>query len=634
MGVVMDNARENDQDKIVAADALGEDPTKTVSNNSLVGEQVSPESENENTIGKDAEKVEDEENSSTYDNDNSSNISLEKKESMEVEAHPDVVTKDTALGVQKAEAAALVWPKKAVYGAYAWIWLCYFMLAFQQTILTNTINYAYSSFVSAPQIVTAQVLASIIGGVIKLPIAKVLTIWGRCEGFLTFTAVYILGIIVIASCNSANAYAAGYVLYWIGYDAIYLILDVFIADTSGLKNRAFAIGFASTPFICTSFTGPLAAQSFLKHSTWRWANGTFCIVMPFVFIPLALVFKYYQRKAEKMGLFKREKSGRNAWQNFVYYWQEFDMVGAFLLMAAFVLVLLPFTLQTNARTTYKSATFIVMEILGWLLFPVFFAWEKYFAKVYFVDWRLLSKRTVWSAATLMAVMYFSFYCWDSYYYSFVIVVYNLSYADTGYMTEIYNVGSCFFGPIFGLIVRWQKHFKWPTMCGLVLMILGSGLMIHFRGDDQPIGYLVMCQIFIAFGGSCVVIGSDMAVMAAANREGIPMMLSILGLSSSVGGAIGTAVTAAIYAYGFPKGLETYLPSEDQSLVPTLYAGGYLTQMTYAVGTPIRVAINDAWGYVQKLLCIACCCILVLAFPCIFLWKNYDLNRRQNKGNVI
>jgi hypothetical protein len=33
-----------------------------------------------------------------------------------------------------------------------------------------------------------------------------------------------------------------------------------------------------------------------------------------------------------------------------------------------------------------------------------------------------------------------------------------------------------------------------------LMILGSGLMIHFRGVDHGIGYIIMCQIFIAFAG--------------------------------------------------------------------------------------------------------------------------------------
>lgn len=38
----------------------------------------------------------------------------------EIEAHPGQVTEGATPGVQKAEAAALVWPKKAVYAIYAW----------------------------------------------------------------------------------------------------------------------------------------------------------------------------------------------------------------------------------------------------------------------------------------------------------------------------------------------------------------------------------------------------------------------------------------------------------------------------------------------------------------------------------
>ena len=71
----------------------------------------------------------------------------------------------------------------------------------------------YSNFQTAPALTTAQILGSIIGGVIKLPIAKVLNIWGRAEGFLVFVGVYILGTIVLAASTGPNSYAAGYVLY-------------------------------------------------------------------------------------------------------------------------------------------------------------------------------------------------------------------------------------------------------------------------------------------------------------------------------------------------------------------------------------------------------------------------------------
>lgn len=198
------------------------------------------------------------------------------------------------------------------------------MLAFQSSVMSYASVAAYSSFTTAPAYTTAQILATIIGGVLKLPIAKLLNIWGRTEGYLTFFSIYLLGIIIIASSNGPNSYAAGYVLYWIGYDAVYLILDIFVADTTGLRNRAFAWGFVSTPFICTAFTGPLCANSFLAATTWRWAVGAFCIIQPVIFVPLAVVFKIYQKKAEKMGLLKVNDSGRTRMQSLVHYFHEFD----------------------------------------------------------------------------------------------------------------------------------------------------------------------------------------------------------------------------------------------------------------------------------------------------------------------
>ncbi|KAF2207697.1 hypothetical protein CERZMDRAFT_115046 [Cercospora zeae-maydis SCOH1-5] len=570
-----------------------------------------------------------------HGNSDSDAISLEAQNEKEVRQHPDQVTVDAHKGIQKAEAAALVWTKPVLYATFAWIWVCFFMLAFQSSIMNVASVNAYSTFTKAPAYTTAQILATIIGGVLKLPIAKLLNIWGRTEGFVTFFFVYLLGMLIIASSDGVNSYAAGYVLYWIGYDAVYLILDIFVADTTGLRNRAFAWGFVSTPFICTAFTGPLAAQAFLDTTTWRWAIGAFCIIQPVVFLPLAVVFKFYQKKAEKMGLLKKEASGRNAMQSFVHYFHEFDVIGCILLMLAFVLFLLPFSLQSYGRASFDSATFIAMVVIGVCLFPVFYIWERYFAQVHFVRWELVRERTVLGACTLAAVLYFSFYSWDLQFYNYIKVTYALTVRDAGYMGQIYNVGSCFWSPVFGAWVYYSKRFKHACLFfALPLMFLGSGLMVHFRGGTYGIGYVVMCQIFIAIAGGTLVIGEDMAVMTAADREGVPMMLSIIYLASNIGGSIGTAVSTSIYANTFPQALSQALPADLQSRVQEIYLGGYLLQEKFLPGTVERNAINFAWGQVQRYSSISAVSVLVLAIPAVAVWKNYRVDKKQNKGVMI
>jgi MFS family permease len=517
------------------------------------------------------------------------------------------------------------------------------MLAFQSAILFQAGNAAFAVWYTAPAYGTAQVLSGIIGGIIKIPIAKVLNLWGRTEGFLVMFVVYEIGIIVLATCNDPYGYAAGYTLFLIGYDALYMILDIFIADTSSLRIRAFTWAFANTPFIATAFIGPLAAQSFLQGRPWmwRWAIGAFGIIQPFVFLPLAVVFKFYQRKATKLGLFIRKPSGRTVWGSIVHYFHEFDVIGCILIIASFVLFLLPFALvsqgtnQVPAYPTYSSGLFIGMVVSGVVLFPIFVIWERFFARVQFMRWELLQNRTILGACVVAFVLYFNFYAWDNTLFNFLLIVYRTSQADAGYVLQIYNVGSCFWGPIFGLWVYYTKRFKYFSLAfGAPIYILGTGLMIYFRTNEGPLGYLIMCQIFIAFGGGTLVIAEQLAVMAASDRQGIPLMLSLIYTFTSVGGAVGSAVAVSIYSNIWPSAWASRIPGGSLEQATTAFAGGYVAQTAFEIGSPEQIATNFAWSRVQYYQCIAATAVFALAFPAIFAWKNYNVDRKQNKGTMI
>jgi len=59
--------------------------------------------------------------SDKYDSDTTSDtLSIEARNEREVQQHPEQVTADAHIGIQKAEAAALVWGKPALIFIYAW----------------------------------------------------------------------------------------------------------------------------------------------------------------------------------------------------------------------------------------------------------------------------------------------------------------------------------------------------------------------------------------------------------------------------------------------------------------------------------------------------------------------------------
>jgi hypothetical protein len=223
--------------------------------------------------------------------------------------------------------------------------------------------------------------------------------------------------------------------------------------------------------------------------------------------------------------------------------------------------------------------------------------------------------------------------WDSYFYYYLQVVHALNVTQTGYMTNIYSIGSCFWGVIVGLGIRRSGYFKWVALLSLPLETLGVGLMIYLRQPGQAIGMVVLCQILIAFGGGALVICDELAVMAAVSHANIAGILAFLSLFSGVGSAVGQALSGVVYAHTFRPALARALPG-NQTLVQELYAST-ATQLTYALGTVEREACIEAWGHSQRMLCIAGVAWLVPCVAFIAVWRNYKVSEMaQVKGRVM
>lgn len=204
------------------------------------------------------------------------------------------------------------------------VFMVYFVNSLQQQITGNLLPYVMSDFASHSLVPVTGIVSQILGGVLKLPIAQLINIWGRPQGLVIMTALCTIGLILMAVCNNVQTYAAAQCFYWVGYNGIGFILNVFIADTSNLRNRALAFAFATTPYIATTWAGPKAAQSFYENSSWRWAFGCFAIITPSVVLPLLWILFSNQRKAARLGIIQKVDSGRTLRDSLCYYFVQFD----------------------------------------------------------------------------------------------------------------------------------------------------------------------------------------------------------------------------------------------------------------------------------------------------------------------
>ncbi|TVY47938.1 Siderophore iron transporter mirB [Lachnellula cervina] len=545
------------------------------------------------------------------------------------EVLPDQDVQD---GVKKAQAITLSWTKKELIIAYACVLLVFFVNSMQQQIQNNLGIYVTSAFLALPLYGTTSIVSGIVGGVIKLPAAKFIDLIGRAEGFAIFTFLATMGLVMMAACRNVETYAAAQVFYWVGFNGMAYVLDVFLADTSSLKNRALWFSFSTAPYIATTFIGPPAASSIYKTSGWPWGFGMFAIITPFMTLPIFFVLYNNQRKAVKQGVLVKERSGRSIVQSIVYYFWEFDVIGLLLIIAGFSLFLLPFSLASYQYKTWGSATIIAMLVVGLLCLFAFPFYERYLSVKSFIPFHLLTDRSVLGACLLSGCLFISFYLWDSTFNSYLQAVHGLSITNAGYVYNIYSIGSCFWGIVVGIAIRVSGRFKWIALASLCLQILGVGLMIHFRQPSQGIGYVIMCQIFIAFGGGALVICEDMAVMAAAPQENVASMLALIGLFTSVGGSIGQAISGAIYTNKFPAALDRALPG-NATLNALLY-GSLTEQLLYPIGSPERTAVIYAYADAQWYLTIVGTVFLVPCFVFIIIWKDFKVkDLRKVKGLV-
>ncbi|MCJ1294906.1 hypothetical protein MMC34_006465 [Xylographa carneopallida] len=538
-------------------------------------------------------------------------------------------------GVQEIEAVTSVWTTTSLIVAYVMIWIIYLVMLMQQSALAALTPFVTSTFQEHSLTPTVSVISGIVGGVFKLSLAKVLDIFGRPQGYLLSVILAILGLIMMAACNNVELYAAAQVFYTVGQNALLYSITIFVADTSSLRNRGLMLAFASSPNLITTWLSGPISQAYLGGWGWRWAFGTFSIVVPVVTLPLFGLFVHNFNKAKKQGVVSQQERHGTAWQSFIHYCREFDAVGLFLLSAGLALFLLPFNIYSMQEQGWRAPLIICLLVLGVFLITVFILWERFFAPITFIPYTLLLDRTVLGACVLSATLFISYYCWASLFSSFLMVVNGLSITEASYVSNIYGVGNTLWALVVGWLIRQTGRYK--PIClwfAIPLHIFGIGLMINFRQPESNIGYIVMCQILVSFAGGTIIICDQIAVMAATSHQHVAVVLALEAMFSEIGGAVGSTVAAAIWQDVFFAKLTEYLPVEELPNLATIY-GDLTTQLMYPVGSATRIAIQHAYGDAQKMMLIAGTAIWAVGFVATFVWRDINIKGiKQVKGNVI
>ena len=85
------------------------------------------------------------------------------------------------------------------------------MTALQETVVRALNPYVVSAFRLHSLTAATGIVSSIVGGLFKIPLAKLLDTWGRPQGLLVSLFLWLIGFVMMSGCKNVETYAAAQV---------------------------------------------------------------------------------------------------------------------------------------------------------------------------------------------------------------------------------------------------------------------------------------------------------------------------------------------------------------------------------------------------------------------------------------
>ncbi|KAF2628516.1 MFS general substrate transporter [Macroventuria anomochaeta] len=551
-------------------------------------------------------------------------------------------SEEAQAGVKRIEAVSKAWTLTSLIIAYVTLMLIANITSLEIQVTSNLTVYATSAFRSHSLVSTVAVVQGVVSAVIKPPMGKIADVFGRLESFSISILFYTLGYIQQAASKNVQTYAGAQVFWAAGFNGLQVLQQIFVADTTDLLNRALFSTIFDLPFLWTTWAGPEVANSILTHTTWRWGYGIWAVILPICFIPLAVSLFMNQRRAKKLGLdFPSPFKGRTIGAIFKNLWYDLDVFGLLLLAAGISLVLLPLTLAPNADDQWRNASMIAMLVIGGVICIVFPFWErsKKLAPKAFFPPNLFKNKTV-VAGTAIAFFYFMAFYMSvfPYFFSYLLIVQNKSQVTAGYITRVFTFASTVASIVVSLIIKYTGHYKYFVTAGACIYIMGFGLMIAYRTENASTWSIIGNQIAVGIGGGFLNVPVQLGVQASASHQQVAAATTVWLTILEVGGAVGAAVSGAIWSTYVPSKLQQYLPSDLAPNYATIYADVTVASnyTLYPPGSPVRVAINQAYNETMRYMLIGAICAAVPILPLSLCLKNYKLDQMKQpvEGKVI
>ncbi|KAH7312523.1 major facilitator superfamily domain-containing protein [Stachybotrys elegans] len=561
-------------------------------------------------------------------------------------------------GVRGIEGISLTWTGWYLFASYCSIMLMAFTTSLEGQVNAALLPFVTSSFQGHSLVSTISVVRGVIDAVIKPPMAKLADVFGRLEAFSLSVGLFVLGYVQMAASNNVETFASAQIFYSAGFTGLLVLQQIFIADTSDLSYRALLSTLPDVPFLVTTWIGGRIGSEIMSSSgSWRWAYGMWAIILPVAFLPLFLSLFLNGWRAKRLGLAPQAYTTLRGGVFTVLrnLWWDLDLGGVILLSAGFALILIPCTIASTISGGWNNGRMVAMVTIGAILLVAFPLWEastrwahdrgmkgksgmilSNLAPYPIVPLHLFKSRT-FTAGIVLAMFYFMVFYLSvfPYFLSYLLVVRNLKLASATPILNIFSLSSTVSSLIVSALIKITNRYKWFVTAGSCLYMLGIGLMMRYRTQEASISAIIGTQILIGFGGGMLNVPAQLGVQASAGHQHVGTSTALFLTLTSVGGAIGSAISGAIWGRLIPSKLRRYLPEEVQDQAMVIYSD-VGQALGYPVGSPERDAINLSYQETMTTLLTVALCMCVPVVLCSLLMGDFELVEMNQgvKGRVV
>ncbi|KAJ6447247.1 siderophore iron transporter mirA [Purpureocillium lavendulum] len=571
-------------------------------------------------------------------------------------------------GVQKAMILKKAWSRTTLLIAFTSLFLTTLIITlsdYSHMVLQPYVTSAFKkhSFMSA-----AHVVINITRIVAYPIIAKLSDVFGRAEMFTLSIVFQTLSFIVYATSVDIGAYFAAGLFDAIGSTGFGLTQQVFIADATSLINRAF---WSTLPESITTipalYLGSLIGEGFLYHAGWRWSYGAWAIIVPVVAVPLIATMVVLQRRARRHGLVAKSLAsvagcppGSPMWKKALHLaWTEIDLLGLVLLVAGLSLILIPVSLTGSFNPgRWREGGFIAMLVVGVVCFLCFLVWDIRYAKKPYIPAHM-ANRTVIVACAIQMLDFMEYSLFTIFFPSYLQVAGHFTPANATRIEYAYlplipslaksrrhrlgwrkdsrsnslRVAFQISGLFVAVGIKYTKNAHYWALAGPPLVILGQGVMIYLvdMGDGRhgSEAAFIASKVVSGVGRALWQTAAQVSVQAVVSRQEVAVATGIFQAANSVGAAIGTSISGAIWRNTLPDKLLAHLPEQEKKNALKIFQSIVVAQK-YPVGTPARAAIDRSYRESQRILGIVATCVCAPNVFIMWFMRNVRLDEEDRK----